>query len=190
MWLERIRADLKGSIRFVRSDPGQSLLIVVVLSLGIAASLAVFSAVNLAFLKPLPYPNGEQLLIARMLDRRTSQTGEFTSYPIYEEWKRQASSVASFAAYLLADATLTESGNPQLIQTARVDPDFFRLLGVTPLLGRTFSVEEQRDGRDEVVVLSHRLWVEQLGAVPDVLNEIHRTRRTAVRGCGRHAVVV
>jgi putative ABC transport system permease protein len=133
---ERLRADVWGSIRLLRTDSVQSLLIISVLSLGIGASLAVFSAVDLAFLRPLPYPDGDQLVLARMLDRRTSQTGEFTPYPVYEEWKRQASSVASFAAYLRADATLTESGHPQLIQTARVDPDFFRLLGVRPLLGQ------------------------------------------------------
>ena len=183
MSLARWRADVRGSLRLVRHDPLQSFLIVAVLSLGIGASLAVFAAVNLAFLRPLPFPNGDQLVRVRMLDRRTSQTGEFTSYPIYEEWKRQASSVASFTAYLQADATLTESGNPRLIQTARVNPDFFHLLGVRPLLGRAFSTEEQKEGRDDVVVLSHRVWVEQLGAAPDVLTKsivLDRRRYTVV----------
>ena len=184
MFQERLRADVAGSIRLLRNDPVHSLLIIAVLSLGIGASLAVFAAVNLAFLRPLPFPNGDQLVIARMLDRRTSQTGEFTSYPIYEEWTRRADSVASFTAYLRADATLTESGNPELVQTARVEPDFFQILGVRPSIGRALSMEDQKEGRDDVVVLSHRVWVEQLAAAPDVLRKsiVLDGRRCAVVG--------
>jgi len=171
MFQERLLADVTGSIRLLRSDPVQSLLTITVLSVGIGASLAVFAAVDLAFLRPLPFPNGDQLVVARMSDRRTSQIGEFTSYSIYEEWKRHADSVASLTAYLREDATLTGSGNPELIQTARVEPDFFQVLGVRPSIGRALSMQDQIEGRDDVVVLSHRVWVDQLAAAPDVLRK-------------------
>ena len=183
MSLERFRADVRSSLRLVRNDPVQSLLIVAVLSLGIGASLAVFAAIDLAFLRPLPFPDGDQLVLVQMLDRRTSQTRQFTSYPVYEEWKRQASSAATFTAFLRADATFTEMGSPQLVQTTLVESDFFQLLGVRPLLGRTFSAEDQKEGRDDIVVLSHRIWVGQFGASRDVLTKsiaLDGRRRTVV----------
>lgn len=88
MFQERLRSDVRGSIRLLRNAPVQSLLIIAVLSLGIGASLAVFAAVNLAFLRPLPFPNGDQLVIAGMSERTTERrqdTGESNGEPHFRQ---------------------------------------------------------------------------------------------------------
>jgi predicted permease len=166
----RVLEDLRGGLRHFGAEPVQSIFIVLLLASGIGANLAIFSALDVAFLRPLPYPDGDRLVVIQMQDASRHQAGGFTSYPVYEAWRQHATSFSGLTAFLLSDATLTGSDRPRLIQTAQVQSEFFSVAAVSPALGRCLTSEDERDGNDAVVVLSHSLWTSAFGGARDVLS--------------------
>src|SRR5687767_13845676 len=163
--------DFRYALRQLLRQPGFTIMAVVALALGIGANTVLFSAINTLFLRPLSYPQPEQLVRAwgsfpeRGLDRANA------SWPRYSAWRDQQQSFTEFSAQSFTGFTLTARGDPENLNGVRVTENFFRTLGVQPLLGRTFSAEEDRPGGANVAVLSHSFWQRRFGGDKSILDQ-------------------
>jgi putative ABC transport system permease protein len=162
--------DLLYGGRLLRKSPAFTLVAVLTLGLGIGANAAIFSIVNAVILRPLPYPNPQQLVMVwetdsnRKIVRGTAPPADFL------DWRSQNQSFQSIAAYHLWFFTLSGAGDPEQLWGAHVSPVFFSMLGVKPALGRTFRPDEEQPGQDRVVILSHRVWARRFGSDPTIID--------------------
>jgi putative ABC transport system permease protein len=159
--------DIRYGLRMLARSPGFTLVVVVILALGIGANTAVFSVVNAVLLRPLPYRQPHRLVNLYGQWKGGAETNvareRFAYYREHNEVFEQIAATGYRQVYL------TGLGHPQKIGARTVSPGFFSLLGLRPMLGRTFLPEEEKEGNDRVVVLSHAFWQEQWGADPSVI---------------------
>ena len=165
--LESVARDVRYAARGLLNNPGFSLVVVLTLGVGVGANAAVFSFVNAVLLQPLPYPEADRLVSVQESD----PPAPFLVTPgDYVDWKERSDIFETLSGYMYSVSGLTApSGDDELLYTVAVSSDFFRTLRVPPLLGRTFLPDEDRPGRDAVVVLGHGLWTRRFGAEPDVV---------------------
>jgi putative ABC transport system permease protein len=159
--------DLKFAFRQLAKSPGFTAVALLTLALGIGANTSIFSLVNSVLLRPLPYDNSSQLV--RVFESSQSeglQRGPI-SLPNFNDWRSQATVFESLAAFHDIYLNLTGTGEPKRLEATCVSAEFFSLLRVHPLLGRTFSPDEERGGR--VVILSYGLWQQRFGGAADVV---------------------
>src|SRR4051812_32671675 len=150
--------DLKHALRVLRKAPGFSIAALIVLALGIGANTAIFSIVNGVLLRPLPYEKPEQLVQLWHTPPQKQFPGlnRFSlSAANYLDWEQQNDVFEKSTVYAYTDFRLTGSGEPRVVQAARVEPTFFSVFGVKPLLGRTIVSDDDQAGKEHVVVLSH-----------------------------------
>jgi predicted permease len=163
--------DFRYALRQLLRQPGFTILAVVALALGIGANTVLFSAVNTLFLRPLSYPQPEQLVRVwgsfpeRGLDRTN------VSWPRYSAWRDQQQSFSEFAAQAFTGFTLTGRGDPENLNGIRVTANFLPALGVQPLLGRTFTAEDDRPGGPNVALLSYAFWQKRFGGDNNILGQ-------------------
>ena len=167
--------DLRFAARMLRKSPGFTALAILILALGIGANTAVFSVVHAVLLRPLPYSDPERLVVLWVTDSRATGwavSDGSTSYRDYLEWQSQEQTLKDLAVfYKRGWSVVTVTGDePEKIQGAFVSSNFFNLMGVQPLLGRTFSDEELRH-RERVVVLSYGIWQSHFGGMPEALGQ-------------------
>jgi predicted permease len=159
LWLEHIKRDLFYAVRVLLRSPGFTAIAVTTLALGIGATAAIFSFVNAVLLKPLPYPHPEQIVSVG------EKLPDGFSNPIstlnFLDWERQNRCFEYLAALAFDKVTLTGSDRPQEVKVHRVSASYFKVLGVSPALGRTFAASENEPGNDLEVVLSNRIWRSQ-----------------------------
>jgi len=168
--MDTILRDLRYAVRALLRQPGFTAAVVLTLALGIGANTAIFSVVNGVLLRPLPYPNDEQLMIVRT--RFASGQTETASLPDFTDWKAQNSSFSAVSAYANSNDNLAAvGGDPERVPSARVVADFFKTLGVTPAAGRWFVPDEFVFGAHRVVVLSHGLWQRRFGSNPGIIGQ-------------------
>ena len=163
--------DLRSAARTLTRRPLFVALVVATLALGIGGNVALFSVVDGVLLRPLPYPDPDRLVIVWENDRLRGTDREGVSGPDYLDIIEMNRSFAALAARSRLDRTLGTREEPVRVSSARVSAGFFTLLGVRPLLGRTFLPEEERPGQDRVVVLTDALWREHFAADPRVVGE-------------------
>ena len=163
--------DIRYGIRMLARNPGFTIMVVLVLSLGIGANTAVFSVVNSILLRPLPFQESERLV--RLSEHSASRGwGHVSVCPAdFLDWREQNTVFEDMAAYKSTRYTLTGVGEPERIQGARVSQGFFSILRVQPLLGRRFMPEEDRPGAHHVAILGHGFWQRRFGADPSILGE-------------------
>ena len=156
--------DLRFAIRQLRKSPGFALTTILTLALGIGATTAMFSLINSVLLRPLPFPEPDQLMMIAPLDQSAVKPGipSSLSYPDFFDWRSRQHSFDAIASYRHESRTLTGSGTPQELTSETVSADFFRVLGVNPMLGRGFNSDDEKKGT-RVVVLSHELWQSTFG---------------------------
>jgi putative ABC transport system permease protein len=151
--------------------PAFSLIVLITIALGVGANSAVFSVVNALLLRPLPYPNSEQLVMVwgklpvNGLEKLNASAGEFVDY------RDRSQAFSSVAVYASAGRNLTGANQPERVSVTFVSSDFFSVLGVDSLHGRTFFDEENQPGRDEVVVLSYSIWQRLFGGDKNVVGQ-------------------
>ena len=156
--------DLRGAIRLLRNSPGFSAVAIATIALAIGANTAMFTFVNGMLLRPLPYPDPDR--IVRVLERLPSGGLNGASTLNYLDWANQNAVFEHMAAEVGWSATWSGVDEPIVIRGARVSPRYFDIFGTKPALGRTFLPDEDRAGKDHVVLLSHGLWERRFGADP------------------------
>jgi len=151
------RQDLQHATRAIRRTPALSVVVTLALALGIGATTALFGVVDALFLRPLPYvsPSG----LVRVFDVQGDVHQLPASFPEYGDWRQRTSAVFSdVGAFLGQGEVLSGSGDAEQLLGAMVTPNLPAMLGLKPLLGRSFRADEQGDGQTHVVVLSEGLW--------------------------------
>src|SRR4051794_7887597 len=153
-------SDARYAVRTWSRNPGFVLIAVVTLALGIGANTTMFSIVSATLLRPLPFPHPEQLVVLWQGQVKDPTSYNIISLPDYRDWKARSKTLAELAIFDSAGRgyNLTSSGEPEQVSGLRVTASFFRVLGVAPFLGHTFSEADEDAGRDRVVVLSYGLW--------------------------------
>ncbi|HEX7117860.1 MAG TPA: ABC transporter permease [Longimicrobiales bacterium] len=165
--MESILKDLRYAVRTLRRSPGFTLAALVTLALGIGANTAVFSVVNGVVLRPLPYPEPERVVyIGWDYGSGASKSETAYKFEYIREHGRVFEGVSTERAWATA---LGEAAVPDEVTGLRVSEDFFRVVGVQPVLGRAFLPEEDVPGGRRVVVLGDELWRTRFDADPGVL---------------------
>lgn len=162
--------DLKHVLRGLRRTPVFTVVTLLTLALAIGANTAVFSLVDQALLRSLPYPEPERL-VAVWADwsKRGALRNDYTNPADFADWREQSSSIEEMAAYTFALPTLTGAGEPRQLPGARVTHAFFDVLKPQFAAGRGFAAGEDVPNGPNVAVISHALWQDRLGGAPDVL---------------------
>ena len=158
---EDVTRDVRHAARGLWRSPGFSLAVILTLALGIGGNTAVFSVVDQLLLRPLPYPGRRPARYGRRVVGRSARAD--VSPANWLDWQRESRTFRRFAAWRPWAFTLTGAGEPRRVNAQQVSSEFFPLLGVAPLLGRTISDEDDRPNGPRVAVLSYRAWQEQLG---------------------------
>lgn len=169
--MESLLQDLRFGVRILLRSPGITVSVIVALMLGIGANAAMFSVVDALLLHPLRYSDPGTLAV--IWDRDAQGTVRNASAANYLDWREQAKSFSDLAAWRGASFVITGGDRPEQVLGANVTANFFRTLGVKPILGRTFLADE--DGlvnpasASKVAVIGSRFWQESLGSDPNVL---------------------
>ncbi len=180
LWLQHLRLeddlfqDLRYGARMLLNKPGFSLVALLTLALGIGANTAMFTVVDAALLRSLPFRDPGRLF-QLWETRRTGELKQLdASYPDYLDWGSQSEAIESICGYTGwgGSFTLTRRGEPERIDGARVTASFFSVLGVEPILGRSFVPDEERTGARPTVILSYGLWQRRFGADPNIVGDM------------------
>ena len=166
-----LSTDVRYTLRLWGRNPGFTAVAVLTLALGIGANTTMFSVVNATIFSRVPFPDPDRLQTLWRGKPDDPRSINITSLPNYRDWVARNDVFESLA--LLDSAgrgyNLTGRGEPEQVSGVRVTASFFRVLGVPPMLGRTFRDEEETAGRDRVVVLSHGLWTRRYAADPSIV---------------------
>jgi predicted permease len=160
-------ADLRLAFRSIRSQPAFAATVVATMALGIGVTSAMFTVVNAVLLRPLPYDRPEQVVMIFERDPRGATTQ--VSMPAFEDWQQRLTSFRHLALFGSQTANLTGAGEPDRLRAGFVSADFFRVLGVAPLLGRDFSAGEDAPGALGIAVLPYGVWARRFGSDPGIL---------------------
>jgi putative ABC transport system permease protein len=167
--LENLWKDIRFGLRTLVRSPATTLVALLTLALGIGANSAIFSVVDGVLLKPLPYPQPDELVIVSESAPKLGFPRFSVAPPNFADWKKQSRSFDHLVAYRRSRLNLTGSDQPEVLQGAAVSPDFFSMLGVTLAAGRGFGEEEGKPGQDRVAVLSYDLWQRRFGGDKAIL---------------------
>lgn len=167
LFLESVCCDVSYACRQLKKNPGFALTAIVVLSLGISASVAIFAFVDAMLIKPLPYQDPSRLVC---LFESTPLGPRFhLSFLDYLDWKRMNHAFTAVEAYDANAVALRTANGVQRAEGAVVGAGFFRMLGVAPLLGRDFRPGEDRLGAPGIVILSYSAWQSRFGKQEDIV---------------------
>jgi putative ABC transport system permease protein len=169
--VEDLLRDIRHVSRGLRRTPGFAIAVVLTLALGIGGNTAIFSVVDQVLLRPLAYPNGDELVT--VYERGLAAPAHFSVSPAnWLDWQRQSRTVAAFAAWRPSAFTLTGRGEPVRVNAQLVSSEFFPLLGVAPLLGRTISERDDRPNAPRVAVISSELWQRRFARDPNIIGRV------------------
>jgi putative ABC transport system permease protein len=152
-----LRGDIRFGSRALRKTPAFTVVAVIALALGIGATTAILSVVNGVLLRPLPYADGDRLVVLLHAGRNPVSPANVI------DWKAQTHSFTDIAAAEYWSANLTSGDQPENVLGLRVSSGIFPMLGVAPMLGRTFTAQEDVSGTEHVAVFSHGLWRRRFG---------------------------
>ncbi|MGH9937775.1 MAG: ABC transporter permease [Blastocatellia bacterium] len=172
--MQTLIQDLRYGARMLLKKPGFTLIAVLTLALGIGAVTTIFSVVDAVLLRPLPYKEPERIALVQQHMPKLGLYFGGVSAPEMLDYIAGNESFAEMAGYGIVNLNLTSEREPRRIDVARVSHSLFPLLGVTPLLGRGFSAEEDEVGRNRVVALSEGLWRNHFGADPKIIGRVVR----------------
>ena len=164
-------ANLKSAFRFIRKSPTFSATVILTLALAIGANSAVFSAIDAILLKPLPFPNGDELVRVDQYNPKVSRANPFVAPARVEDWNRLNSTFQAITGYYTEDVSETSGTLPEKVTEAWGAPRFLQVWGVAPALGRDFSAEEMHDGGPSVVLISDRFWRRRFGGDPKAIGK-------------------
>jgi putative ABC transport system permease protein len=181
--LDAAKTNLKAAFRFLRKSPSFSIAVILTLALGIGANSAVFSAIDAILLKPLPFPDGDQLVKLGQLRRNAKSPQTFVAPVRLEDWNRLNTTFQAMTGYYTEPESETTGDLPEKVARALVSPRFLQVWGVAPEIGRDFTDQEEHVGGPDVVIISDRYWRNRFGADPQIL------RRKIRMGTDSHSIV-
>lgn len=168
-WIASVGSDLRVALRALRRTPAFTTVAALTLALGIGATSAMFTLVDGILLRPLPYPNADRLVrVIQSYPEKGLDTWGISEQNI-ALYRDRSSDFEAFTAYRSGSITLLGDRGPERLAIARVTSDFFKVLGVSPAIGRPFTAEEDRPGQNDVIVLSHAMWQSRFGGDPSVI---------------------
>jgi putative ABC transport system permease protein len=170
--MRNILQDLRYGFRVLRKSPGFSTAAILVLALGIGANTAIFSVVNAVLLRPLPFRDPGRIAMLYHVPPQKSFPGEkiFAVSPAnYLDWHAQSSSFDAMSIFHGTTMTVSDKDQPESVPGTVASSEFFSVLGGSPLLGRTYTPEEDSDGHSNVVVLTYGFWQSHFGGDPRVV---------------------
>jgi len=171
--IETLTQDLRYTFRTLRKDPSFTAIAILILALGIGANIVVFSVVNTLLLRPLPFPHSEQLVWLTGNHGQGGLSGTTYNVGYYEELARHAQSFQDVTTYQCFWGStaydMTGQSDPVHVQTVMVANNFFHVLGVNPILGRTFTPAEHQKGAAPVALLTYSFWQSEFGGDPLIL---------------------
>jgi len=169
---ENLLQDIGFGARTLRKNPGFTALAILTLALGIGANTAIFSVINGVLLRPLPYQEPEQ--IVQLTQRAPGLGRDSLPFSIKEvmEYRDQLASLDALVEYHSMSFTLLSHGEPDRVLTGVVTHNFFDMLGVVPLHGRSFVAEDDQLDADAVLMLSYEYWQQRFGGDPEIVGEV------------------
>lgn len=169
--MQELKDDLRFALRLLFRQPGFAIVALLTLGLGIGANVTIFSIVNSVLLRPLPYAEPQGLVHLSGVPPRDSNEAQGVSLPDLLDYRRMTTTMSGMAAYSFYSNRLVFAGDgePEQVEAATVSANFFALLGVQPLYGRTFREGEDQRGQNGFVVLSHAWWMTRFGGDVNVI---------------------
>ncbi|MEW6305735.1 MAG: ABC transporter permease, partial [Verrucomicrobiota bacterium] len=180
--------DLRYALRQLRKNPGFTAVAVLTLALGIGATTTVFSIINGVLLQPLPYPGSDRIVNVWEADAKKGFRSNNTSPANFVDWRRENTVFEAiafsgeFGGMVTRSFIYTGQGLAQRLPGRFVSTNYFKVFGVSPLLGRDFLPEEEALGARRVVVISHRLWGQIFDRDPQVIG-----KKITLENAGRHS---
>jgi predicted permease len=169
--IESVWADVKFASRQLRKSPGFTAAVLFTLALGIGADAAVFSLFDTVLLHPLPYRDPASLMLITEVEPGQGKDEFGVAIQEARDYQSRSRTFAEMGTFESGDFNLTDEGEPLRVNAALVSHSVFPLLGVSPVLGRTFMPDEDRYGNHHVAVLSSHLWKRKYGGDPNILGK-------------------
>lgn len=175
--------DLHYAFRQLVKSPAFAIVAILTIALGIGANTAIFSVVNGVLINPLPYPNANRIVV--LYENLPDFKDGSISYPNFLDWQRMNESFSALAAYRPAGYNLLGKDEPEHLSGEMISAGFFEILGVHPLIGRTFNKQDDHRGAAPAVMISEGLWRRDFGATQNIIGQ-----RLVLNGTGRTVVGV
>jgi putative ABC transport system permease protein len=172
--LSVLAQDTRYALRLMRRNAGYTAAAVLILGLGIGVNTSIFSAVYNVLLKPLPYAQGDDLVVLRQPAQKLGSDNLFFSVSEINDFRQQSHSLTGLVEYHGMTFTLLGGSEARRVRTGVVSPAFFDFFGVTPLLGRTFVEADDKPGAEAVLVLSYEFWRKIEGGDPKIVGRVYR----------------
>ena len=157
LWWDHLRQDIRFALRTLARSPGFAVAAIITLSVGIGANTAIFSAMDDALLRPFPLPNAHQLATVYSFDRKTNRYVS-TSYPDFEDFRRRSRSFQQLSGYLRLPLNITMGAHAERITVEGVTDNYFAMLELPALVGRTLGSEDERPGAPPAAMIGESLW--------------------------------
>ncbi|MEO8662288.1 MAG: ABC transporter permease [Bryobacteraceae bacterium] len=170
--VETVLLDIRYGLRVLRKNPGFSLAAIGILALGIGANTAMFSVVYGVLLRPLPYADGGQLVVLHQKAKKANVADIPFSVKEIQDYRTQSHTLAAVVEHHSMSFLLLTKDNAERVQTAVVSANFFDVLGVRPLLGRTFVASDETHASDAVLILSYDYWMTRHGGDPHIVGQV------------------
>ena len=181
--METLLKDISFGFRSLLKRPGFTAVAIITLALGIGANSAIFSMVNAVLLRPLAYPQSEQLVQFDGVNPQKGITQSNMSVPDFADWQSQNQLFEQMAGFVTGGSLLVSGDETERVRGSDVTAEFFPLLRINAALGRTLQPDDSQKGSESVVVLSHGLWQRRFGSDPNIIG-------TKVKASGKESVVV
>ena len=173
-WAERLAQDIRYASRLLRKNPGFAVVAILTLAVGIGANTAIFSIMDAVLLRPLPYPDAKRLIRIWQSEPRMSEGHLGAAPPEFAAYRDRTRAFSSIAGYQPGSFDFVSEGEAEHIPGYNTTASLFPTLGIEPLLGRTFTEQEELPGAVKVVVLSYKFWRSHYAEDSRVIGKIVR----------------
>src|ERR1043166_6632811 len=163
--------DMKYALRMLVKSPGFTFIAILTLALGIGANTAIFSVVDAVLLRPMPFQHPDEIVMLWGRNAREKAEHQSDSYPNYVDFRDRSQTLDSLAAYTRAGGVLQGTTESELLEGLAVTSDLFRVLRVSPMIGRAYTREEDKVNGPLVVILSHGLWQRAFAGDPSIVGK-------------------
>ncbi|HMC77330.1 MAG TPA: ABC transporter permease, partial [Vicinamibacterales bacterium] len=170
--MEQTLQNIRFALRTLAKNRTFTLFAILTLGLGIGANTAIFSVIDGVLLKPLPYTSGERLLLVRQSAPLAGRANAGVSIKELYDYREQSASFDALVEYHQMNFDLLKQGEPDRVNVGVVSHDFFNILGIAPIAGRTFVADDDKPGADATLVLSHSYWMRAFGGDRAVVGRV------------------